>query len=111
MKSRILPLIVIAACGVCGALAGNSAVVTVAMADFAYALSPRTVAAGPMTFQVKNVGAVQHDFEIVGHGKTAVLDAGGTEDMHIVLPPGTYEYRCTVPGHAEAGMKGMLEVR
>jgi uncharacterized cupredoxin-like copper-binding protein len=108
--SRFPALALIVVCGVSGALAAE-AVVNVDMADFAYALSSRVIAAGPVTFRVKNVGAVQHDFEIVGQNKTEVLEMGAAEDLHAVLAPGTYEYRCTVPGHAEAGMKGVLTVR
>jgi uncharacterized cupredoxin-like copper-binding protein len=92
------------------AFAGDT-VVSVAMADFAFALSPREVTAGSITFKVKNVGAAQHDFAIVGNKKTSVLDSGKTEDLQVELPPGVYEYVCTVPGHAEAGMKGVLTVR
>jgi uncharacterized cupredoxin-like copper-binding protein len=107
---RVLALAVMVGCGVSGALAADS-VINVDMADFAYALSSRVIAAGPVTFRVKNLGAVQHDFEIVGQSKTEVLEVGAAEDLHAVLAPGTYEYRCTVPGHAEAGMKGVLRVR
>ncbi len=108
--SRFPALALIVVCGVSGALAADS-VVNVDMADFVYALSSRVIPAGPVTFRVKNVGAVQHDFEIVGQKKTEVLETGAAEDLHAVLAPGTYEFRCTVPGHAEAGMKGVLTVR
>jgi len=92
-------------------LAGDKdTVVTVKSADFAFALSPSVVSAGPVIFRVQNVGATQHDFELVGQ-KTRVLAKGDSEDLRAVLKPGTYEYRCTVPGHAEAGMKGVLTVR
>lgn len=103
-------LALIAGCGALGALAADS-VVTVKMADFAYALSSRVLTAGPVTFRVQNVGAVQHDFVIVGNVKSAILEAGGVQELQTVLAPGRYEYLCTVPGHAEAGMKGTLEVR
>lgn len=112
MTWRAVLLVAVATSGAAGALAlASDSVVTVQMADFAFALTPRAIDAGPVTFRVKNVGAVQHDFEIVGQKKTEILDAGGSEDLHAVLEPGKYEIRCTVPGHAEAGMKGVLEVR
>jgi uncharacterized cupredoxin-like copper-binding protein len=109
LLGRACVLAVVVCSGALGAAAGSSAV-TVQMADFAFALEPRSVPAGEIRFRVKNVGGVQHDFEIVGHGKSRVLETGGDEEVLITLAPGEYEYRCTVPGHAEAGMKGVLKV-
>jgi plastocyanin len=36
--------------------------------------------------------------------------AGGTKTLTLTLPPGTYTYYCSVPGHEAAGMKGTLTV-
>ncbi|MEP7245164.1 MAG: cupredoxin domain-containing protein [Gammaproteobacteria bacterium] len=110
---RLLILAVIlggTALGARAATAGGT-VVVVDMADFAFALSPSSVPAGVVIFRVKNLGNTQHDFELVGKNKTEVLAAGEGGELRATLSPGTYEYRCTVPGHAEAGMKGVLTVR
>ena len=37
--------------------------------------------------------------------------AGGTKTLALNLPPGTYTFYCSVPGHEAAGMKGTLTVR
>jgi azurin len=36
---------------------------------------------------------------------------GGTKTLTLNLPPGTYTFYCSVPGHEMAGMKGTLTVR
>ena len=36
---------------------------------------------------------------------------GGTKTLSLNLPPGTYTFYCSVPGHEAAGMKGTLTVR
>jgi hypothetical protein len=37
--------------------------------------------------------------------------AGGSKTLSLSLPPGTYTFYCSVPGHEAAGMKGTLTVR
>src|SRR6266853_1902133 len=79
--------------------------------------------AGPITFKVTNMGLGFHDFKIcttpvtslaknaclgkvtklLHHGDTATLTVTLTKD-------GKYLYLCAVPGHAAAGMKGLLGV-
>ncbi len=36
---------------------------------------------------------------------------GGTKTLRLNLPPGTYTFYCSVPGHEAGGMKGTLTVR
>ena len=36
---------------------------------------------------------------------------GATKTLSLNLPPGTYTFYCSVPGHEAAGMKGTLTVR
>ncbi len=68
----------------------------------------------PLTFNVTNDGATQHSFGVQAGGQTfetAMLDAGATAALEVpALPEGDYVTLCTVPGHADAGMKGMLMV-
>jgi glucose/arabinose dehydrogenase len=87
-----------------------TAVVRVVAHDFSYSLSARSVPAGRVRFLVVNRGAVGHDFWIAGR-KTAVLRPGRSAALEVVLSRrGSYGYRCTVPGHAALGMKGLLTV-
>jgi plastocyanin len=80
---------------------------------FAFVLDASQVCAGTITFLVKNDGPMPHDFAIQGHGvaqKTAMLKPGHTASLTVDLQPGTYTYKCSVPGHAFLGMKGTLTV-
>jgi Cu+-exporting ATPase len=59
-----------------------------------------------------NADPIFHDWMVEG---LANIDAGArpgqTSSLRFVIDrPGTYEYLCTVPGHAEAGMIGTLIV-
>jgi FtsP/CotA-like multicopper oxidase with cupredoxin domain len=68
----------------------------------------------PLTFTVTNDGAGQHSFAVLAGDQTyatALLDGGATATLDVPgLAEGDYTTECTVPGHADAGMKGMLMV-
>jgi uncharacterized cupredoxin-like copper-binding protein len=88
--------------------------VMVELKDFAIALDTTTVKAGPVTFRVKNTGPSPHTFNVrVNDEEPGVkaLDAGATAMVTINLTPGTYTYRCMIPGHDLLGMKGTLTVQ
>jgi mono/diheme cytochrome c family protein len=79
------------------------------------------IPSGKVTFDVTNQGALSHDFKIctsvvtsdarnactgkvtklLKHGQSAIL-------LVTLTKTGMYEYLCTVPGHANAGMKGLI---
>jgi uncharacterized cupredoxin-like copper-binding protein len=63
-----------------------------------------------VTFRFTNRGRLRHDFKIAGK-KTRIIPRGRTATLRVRLRRGTYRYICTVPGHADAGMKGRLRVR
>ena len=77
--------------------------------DFSFALSKKSARHGKVTFKLTNKGAVGHDFAIGGK-KTKVIGAGKTATLTVTLKKGKAAYKCTVPGHAAAGMKGTLKV-
>ena len=65
---------------------------------------------GPVTFAVKNIGHVAHDFRIDGK-QTPLIEPGKTAQLAVSFSKsGKYPYLCTVPGHAAAGMKGLIKV-
>jgi uncharacterized cupredoxin-like copper-binding protein len=68
----------------------------------------------PLTFNVTNTGQGQHSFAIEAGDQTyqtPLLDGGATATLDVpALPAGDFTTLCTVPGHADAGMKGMLMV-
>ena len=80
--------------------------------EFFFRLSKKTIAKpGKVTFSFKNVGHVAHDFSILGK-KTRLIQPGSTTRLVITFKKkGKYAYKCTVPGHAAAGMKGAFTVR
>jgi uncharacterized cupredoxin-like copper-binding protein len=65
---------------------------------------------GTVSFRITNRGDVKHDFKIAGK-KTKLIAPNRSATLKVKLEKGSYRYLCTVPGHAEAGMKGKLRVR
>jgi uncharacterized cupredoxin-like copper-binding protein len=68
-----------------------------------------SVPAGPVIFHVKNVGTIEHDFQISGQ-KTPTLNPGDTADLTVTMQPGQANYTCTIGEHATFGMVGTLNV-
>jgi uncharacterized cupredoxin-like copper-binding protein len=62
---------------------------------------------GKTTFVVVNKGALTHDFAIAGK-KTKMLRHNQKATLTVTLKKGKHPYKCTVPGHAAAGMKGVF---
>jgi uncharacterized cupredoxin-like copper-binding protein len=84
--------------------------VNVAASEFKFVLSKKTARRGVVVFKVKNVGKISHDFEIKGR-KTKMLSPGQSATLRVTfLRKGSYPYKCTVPGHSAAGMKGVFKI-
>jgi uncharacterized cupredoxin-like copper-binding protein len=91
--------------------------------DFKFVLSKKTVPHGKVTFTFSNQGQLSHDFKLCSSNKggngnacagkvTPMVSPGSSAKLTVTLKkPGKYEYLCTVPGHAAAGMKGTITVR
>ena len=93
-----------------GSHATGTTVKVAALDTLKFTLSTKTVHAGSVTFVVTNKGQLGHDFKIAGK-KTAILKGGKTARLTVTLKKGKYPYACTVPGHAAAGMKGVITVK
>ena len=80
--------------------------------EFFFRLSTKSIAKpGKVTFAFTNIGHVAHDFKIDGK-VTPLIQPGQTTKLAVTFTKaGSYPYLCTVPGHAEAGMKGTFTVR
>jgi nitrite reductase (NO-forming) len=96
-----------------GASAGAAATaVTVTAGDLFFDPKELTIAAGTdvqVTFT--NGGALAHDWVVKDQNiGTDLQNPGGTQTITVNLPAGDYQYICSVPGHAEAGMVGTLHV-
>jgi len=84
--------------------------VNVAASEFKFVLNKKTARRGVVVFKVTNVGKISHDFEISGR-KTKMLSHGQSATLLVTfLRKGHYPYKCTVPGHAIAGMKGVFTI-
>ncbi len=105
--------VAVATASAASAATGGNAV-TVDLKDFAIALNTSTVSAGMVTFTIRNNGPSPHNFnvQITGEEKgIPTLDPGKSATLTLDLKPGTYTYRCNIPGHDLLGMKGMLTVK
>ena len=103
--------------------AGAISVTTGKPSEFGFKLSSKTVAHGAVTFTVTNGGTVPHDFKLcsapvkaatattcAGKGTKLIVPGSSAKLTVTIAKAGTYEYLCTVAGHAAAGMKGLLKV-
>lgn len=82
--------------------------------QIAYDTTELTSKPGKVTIDFENPAAIEHDVAIEQNGeeiaKSELITEGKTS-VSADLAPGTYTFLCTVPGHAEAGMEGVLTVR
>jgi uncharacterized cupredoxin-like copper-binding protein len=99
---------------------------------FTVVADPDSTGAGPVTFNVENVGISLHNFNIVktdlapdalpvDSGKVDEsqldvlaasddLDAGTTDSIEVTLEPGSYVIFCNVPAHYGLGMHAAFTV-
>jgi uncharacterized cupredoxin-like copper-binding protein len=128
VKISAAALIVLAAALVSAAVASaqrTATTVTVTAgkpSEFGFKLSTKSVKHGPVTFKVTNGGAIPHTFKVCSSPKggtansckgkgTPTISPGSSATLSVTFSSaGSYEYLCTVPGHAAGGMKGVLKV-
>ncbi len=91
--------------------------------EFGFKLSKRQAPVGTVVFTVRNGGKVPHTFKVCSKpsasgsanacvGKvTATLKPNQSATLTVVFKSkGVFEYLCTIPGHASAGMKGRIGI-
>jgi uncharacterized cupredoxin-like copper-binding protein len=66
--------------------------------------------AGKVTLRLTNLSPIEHNISIIGHGEGKIVAKGGVSTITANLKAGTYKYFCAVPGHAAAGMTGVLTI-
>lgn len=93
----------------------NPARVQVTAKEFFFALSRRTVVAGPAIVELVNFGEDPHDLrmERMGGGrlwKTPIVFPGAYFDLNATLVPGRYRLWCGVANHRQLGMEAVLTV-
>ena len=70
--------------------------------------------AGKVVVKSVNKASIGHNIAVEGNGVNQagpVVSGGKTSEITVALKRGTYQFLCTVPGHAAAGMKGVLTVK
>jgi uncharacterized cupredoxin-like copper-binding protein len=121
----------------CGGTQPTTKEITLEAKDIAYGVTTLEVTAGqPVKLTLKNVGALDHDFNIAeipvanlaeqsdgmaGHDMGSMTDApavhvattpGASATIEFTpTKPGAYEFFCATAGHKEAGMIGTLVVK
>ena len=116
-SALIVLVVIVSLVAAMSALGGSSSTdvttVTVTLAkpsEFKITVSKKTIGKGLTTFKVTNKGALSHNFKIAGR-KTRMLSNGKSATLRTILKKGKYAFLCTVPGHAAAGMKGVITVK
>lgn len=80
------------------------------LAFSAKALSAR---AGTLHIRFSNSSPLEHNLTIARGSQVLAATPtfkGGSHTLTVHLPPGTYTFYCSVPGHRQAGMEGTLRV-
>jgi uncharacterized cupredoxin-like copper-binding protein len=130
MHRRLVALLVLAAVGTATvsavaafALVGGPTTVKVTMKEWGIAPVPGKVKAGKVTFVIKNVGHLNHEFLVLRtktaagklrvKGTTAVVSGlvgkvsqfkpGATRTITVTLTAGHYALICNLPAHYKAG--------
>ncbi len=112
-----------AGAGTADAKLAKTITVTITAANqFRFKLSAAKVPRAVVTFKITNLGSLPHTFKVCTsnkggtantcNGKGTKTIAAGKKAVLVrtFLLKGKYEYLCTIPGHAAAGMKGILTV-
>lgn len=90
--------------------------------EFKFTVKPSKVGRGVVTFKITNNGNLPHDFKVCSSNKGGTATSCNGKSTKQISPKSTgklvvtfvrsgkYEYLCTLPGHAAAGMKGLITV-
>lgn len=81
--------------------------------EFEFSPATITVDQGePFNLTLINTGSLVHDLTIAEFGFSIVANPGESVTGGFVPDrPGTYEFVCSIPGHAQAGMSGTILVQ
>lgn len=91
-----------------GEIPPDALVWTVETQNLEFTDAPATAPAGPVTIAIDNQVAIPHNvvFEDYEGDRVLAEATSGTDFSTAEVPPGTYVYYCSVPGHRPAGMEG-----
>jgi len=84
--------------------------IKITAADLSFSPSMVTVAeAGAYKVELANTGAIQHNVTFAD-GTVIVAEAGQSASGVVNIPAAGMNFTCSIPGHAAAGMTGMVSV-
>jgi nitrite reductase (NO-forming) len=75
--------------------------------EFAFAPPDLVATAGSYSGTLVNDGTIEHDIKF-DNGDAIVAAAGETVEFEFDVPAEGIRYICSIPGHAEAGMEGVI---
>jgi uncharacterized cupredoxin-like copper-binding protein len=111
---RVLVVALFVACTACSSL-GTGPKLDIIATEYSYSPSNIPLDTNMVNIAIHNQGQEEHDFELIGpQGIVAhieVVQPGITRGMSVSLKPGTYQFICTLEGHAQRGMSGTLTVK
>ncbi len=89
--------------------------VQVTAKEYFFALSRRSVPAGPAIVELVNFGEDPHDLRLQRVGTTRapgtpIVQPGAYYDLEITLQPGRYLLYCSIANHRSLGMQATLIV-
>ena len=95
-----------------GGDAGSATTVEIGEYDLYFEPANVTIPADTdVQVKVSNNGALEHNWDVLGTSfMTQIAGSGDVQTISVNLPAGTYDLQCDVPGHAAAGMVGVLTV-
>lgn len=82
--------------------------------QLAYITKAASAPPGKLTIASKNEASIPHDIALEGAGVNAkgkTVQGGAVSSINVSVKPGKYKFFCTVSGHREAGMEGVLTVK
>lgn len=106
----------VSACGSSSAqnCGGVQGAVLVKMSEYKFDPSAVQLKAGRTTLCLANTGNMAHDLSIMQGGKVVAksdqVAPGDSGKFNVDLRAGSYKIECDLPGHAQQGMTGSLEV-
>ena len=120
----VVAALALAGLGACGGGGGSSekcpakvdtktatgGAITVCASDIKFDVVTIKAQPGPLKVTLVNDGAIYHTLKIPDANLELKTNSGKTDSGTVTLSKGTYDFDCTVPGHAAAGMKGKIEV-
>ncbi len=85
--------------------------ITVCAYDIRFSVKTINAPAGPLKITLVNKGSIPHTFEI--DGQNFELKTSSHNELKsgtVTLAKGNHTFKCTIPGHAAAGMTGQIVV-